>query len=143
MASALTHQTLNLSAHQAKKMLNVNFTAAYYLIISLIWTIYVMILKHPQNGSSKDILLSCCPGLATRETYSGRGGGAIYTSCSCSWSSPQLGKFVKYCSRTRQDTVETANLRLCTGTIGELMTEEKMDRCSCVEVGQNAKYVCI
>ena len=48
-----THQTLNRLAYRATTMLDANPPVAYHL--SQIWRIYLMITKHPQNGSSKSI----------------------------------------------------------------------------------------
>ena len=39
-------------------MLNANPTAAHHLTASLIWTTYLMIMEHPQNGSSKGISMA-------------------------------------------------------------------------------------
>ena len=50
-----THQTLNWSGYQTKKMLNTNPPAAPHVIASLIQKIYLMLTKHPQNGSAKGI----------------------------------------------------------------------------------------
>ena len=96
------HQTLNWSAYQARTMLDTNSTVAHHLIASLIRTIYLMITKHPQNGSLKSLstlLLAAGQQRKLMKTQFGQQ-WRVFTNFFCSCS--QHGKFLQFCSRTQQ-----------------------------------------
>ena len=119
-------------------MLNANPTAAHHLIASLILTIYRVITKYSQNGSSKVIstlkLAGAPQGKRKKTQFGQRRRSSIYQLFLLL---PPHGVFLRFCGRTRQGIVETADSRLCTGEVGEPMPVEKMDRCRCVGVGKD------
>ena len=90
-------------------MLDTNPNAAHHLIASQIRTIYLMITKHPQNGSSK--------GISTLLLAAGPKGKFMKTQFGQLWRSSicQLflflftaRKILQFVSRTQQAIVETA-----------------------------------
>ena len=110
-------QTLNQLEYQAKMMLNGNSTVAHFLMASLIQTIHLMIMKHPQSESSKGHLYfapGCWP---AGKTYEDTVLAAVEEQYLQTFPVPvHCMEFLTISrSRTRQGIVETSNARLCTG----------------------------
>ena len=128
-----TRQTLNRSAYCAKMTLNDNPTATHHLMANLIQTTRLMIMKHPQNGSSKGIstlLLVAGPeGNLMKTQFGQRWRRSIHDLPTVPIPVQSMESFYNWAAEpNRELIVETADSRKCTGKVGEQTTMEKMHR---------------